>query len=893
MASAMEGIVNPIAEARRQAAARVAALLAEDPGPGGFGEGLVALAGKVARQVRDGFHRRLPCAAKFPQADPTWLPVAPPEIADRLAAEGLIRHDEEANAWVWSDEWFGADLALRDFERPGPDDLREMVGALLRYGRSSKTAEGALALLADRWIEEGATDQTELEPFLESKMGVEVLASALALRAPFGEEASLGPALEAFTRTLDGVFGSPGELERPRPRLREIWVLDRTQVRLVGVAEARPARRLLVRRILHQSQRVLEMEPRHEGVLHNVAWAQAALAGLEEDPQAALEAWGRAVAALAPLAAQTPPGAEGEKARDLLTACCLAILDLPREGDLARRRAVFGAAERALAAQPRSGPTEEESLRLQCRLLHGMLDPDLGSPDNVPLLERCHERVERLVRIAPHERLPRRRRQVFLHMYAGYLDVTDPERAAAIRAEAARLALADARDLPAAEEEPGEESPAPAEASTPGDAEPSADEQLRAELHLCWQAAAGDPPRAVEAAQRALVVLCRTLAGEAIGCVPGHPKPDQLIRWLDGSGILPGRIRHAVQVVDLGGAASGDRAGLHCHAAISRLARWYFGEHRGVELPPELARGAPPAIRPRPFAIVAPHAPASREPDGAPPPDDPGAAPSAAARRHRRVDPRETEPGPAQLALARELGVPVRIEEPRTGMVLLLVPGGELRMGADPTDPDGSLNDQPRLRVRLRPFYCGVAPVLQEEWARLMPPNRSDFPGPRRPVTNVAWAEVEEFLARVNRGREGPTLRLLSEAEWEHAARAGTATPYWWGPRYRPGWANCSEGGVGSGRQETNEPGEYPPNPFGLLDMNGNVGELCADFWFPTLEGYSPFGLPRAQAKDDLHSLRGGSWRSFPDELRSSARRCAIPPFRFGDIGFRCAVGVG
>lgn len=888
MASAMEETLNPIAEARRRAAAQVADLLATDPGPGGFGVRLVALAGAVARQVRDGFHRRLPCAAKFPQADPTWLPVAASDLADRLAADGLIRHDEDANTWVWSDDWFGAELALRDLERPGPDELREMVGALLRGG-TSKTAEGALALLVDRWIAEGATDHAELKPFLESKMGVEAIASALALRAPFGPEESLGPALDAFTRFLDGVFGSPRELERPPARLREAWVLDRVQARLARLAEARPARRLLVRRILHQSLRVLEMEPRHEDALHNVARAHAVLGGLEDQPAAAFEEWGQAIAALEPFAASTPFGAEGKWARDFLSTCCRAILELPPEGDPARRRAVFAAAERALAAQARSGTAEEESLRLQLLFLDGMLDPDRDASDNGALLEGCRERVDRLVRIAPHDRRYREGRQAFLREYAEYLDPADPERAAAIRAEAHRLALADARELPATEKEAREGSPAPAEPATPGVAQAAADEQLLAEIRLTWRTAVEDPPRAVEAAQRALVVLCRSLAEEAIGCVPGHPTADHLASWLQGSGILPDRLVHAIQVIDLGGGWSGNRTGRHCHAAISRLARWYFGEHRRTELPPELAAGAlaGPRLRAVEIGGVA-TGPAVEGASG-----ESGPAGDAAPRSRARLGPRETEPSRRQHELARELGVPVRIEEPRTGMVLLLVPGGELWMGGDPTDSETTRNEQPRLRVRLRPFYCGAAPVLQEEWARLLAPNRSDFPGPRLPVTNLVWGQVQEFLELVNRGRKGPPLRLLSEAEWEHAARAGATTPYWWGWSYRAGWANCSEEGVGSGPQGTSEPGEYPPNPFGLLDIHGNVCEWCADFWFPTLEGYSPFGLPRARSEDDLHSLRGGSWRSLPDELRASARRCALPPIRFGDIGFRCAVSVG
>jgi len=728
MVSAMEGALNPIARAERQAAAQVDAFLAAESGPEGFGARLVELAGRVACGLRDGFHCRLPPVADRPRPDPTWLPVAASDLGARLVADGLIRHDEAANAWTWADDWFGAHLAFRHFDEPDPGELRETVGAMLRYGKS-QTAEGVLALFASRWIEAGANDETELAPFLDARIGVEALAVAFVLRAPAGEEAGLGPALEAFTRALDGVFGSPRELERSRPRLREVQVLERAQLRLRGLGWARPARRLLLERLLHQNQRVLEMEPCHEAALAGAARARAELSGLEEK----------------------------------------------------------------LPAAPAAGERPDAVL---------------------------------------------------------------------------------------------ESSAGPEGATAPGGSTPTADEMLLSELRTSRRLVDTDPPRAVEAAQRALAVLARELAAEAIGCMPGYPTFDQLAKWLRTNGLLPGRLNHDVYIIEFGESLTGGRFEHHCLAALSRLARWYFGEYRGTGLPPELSAGPIPG--PRSLSAgsgddtAAPPAPGAR-----------GPAMQTTRRGRTRPGPRETEPSPRQQELARELGVPVRIEEPRTGMILLLVPGGELWMGGDPTDPETSHHEQPRLRVRLRPFYCGVAPVLQEEWARLLGPNRSDFPGPRRPATNFAWEELQEFLARANRDREGPPLRLLSEAEWEHAARAGTKTPYWWGESYRPGWANCSEEGFGSGRQETSEPGEYPPNPFGLLDIHGNVDEWCADFWHPTLAGHSPFGLPRERTGDDFHTVRGGSWCSSPPELRTSFRRCVISPLRFADTGFRCAMGVG
>ena len=152
-------------------------------------------------------------------------------------------------------------------------------------------------------------------------------------------------------------------------------------------------------------------------------------------------------------------------------------------------------------------------------------------------------------------------------------------------------------------------------------------------------------------------------------------------------------------------------------------------------------------------------------------------------------------------------------------MVFVLVPGGDFWMGASPSDDLATEHEQPRHSVRARPFYCAVGPVLQREWMRLMETNPSAFAGEQRPVENVSCEQALEFLRRANLDRAGPPLRLLSEAEWELAARGGTTTAFWWGEEYLRGHANCEEGGIGTGLQETSDVGRFPANPFGLFDV--------------------------------------------------------------------------
>lgn len=255
--------------------------------------------------------------------------------------------------------------------------------------------------------------------------------------------------------------------------------------------------------------------------------------------------------------------------------------------------------------------------------------------------------------------------------------------------------------------------------------------------------------------------------------------------------------------------------------------------------------------------------------------------PSAALRPDRA-------PHPSQEAKARSLGVPSVLEDQRTGIVMVLVPGGEVWVGASPGDPDADDCEFPRYRVRLRPFYIGIAPVLQREWQRLMGRTRHCSGGNLRPV-EAGWNEALEFLRRANEGRPGPHLRLPTEAEWECAARGGTSTAYWWGPTYREGWANCSEDGFGSGLQEGSDVGLHPANPYGLFDVHGNAHEACQDGWQRTHVGASVFGLAREPEGKPSCVLRGGSWANFPENIRVSVR-CAVPrDYCFSGQGFRCA----
>lgn len=130
----------------------------------------------------------------------------------------------------------------------------------------------------------------------------------------------------------------------------------------------------------------------------------------------------------------------------------------------------------------------------------------------------------------------------------------------------------------------------------------------------------------------------------------------------------------------------------------------------------------------------------------------------------------------------------------------------------------------------------------------------------RRPVINVTWADAAGY-ARWLSTLTGKAYALPDEAQWEIAARAGTTTAYWWGDEPGGGHANCRECGSRWDGVSTAPVASFPPNPFGLYDMNGNVWSWTADCW---VAGEAEPCRNRA--------IRGGSWYYYPQMAKPTAR---------------------
>ncbi len=159
----------------------------------------------------------------------------------------------------------------------------------------------------------------------------------------------------------------------------------------------------------------------------------------------------------------------------------------------------------------------------------------------------------------------------------------------------------------------------------------------------------------------------------------------------------------------------------------------------------------------------------------------------------------------------------------------------------------------------------------------------------QQPVINVSWQDAAAY-ARWLAQQTGQPYRLPSEAEWEYAARAGTETLYWWGDELTPGRAVCDEcGSQWDGRQPA-PVGSFPPSPWGLHDLNGNVDEWVQDCYRDNYAGSPQDGSARSDAGCRQRVMRGGSWFDIGRLVRSASRYRHPPDSRRNTWGFRVAL---
>ena len=250
---------------------------------------------------------------------------------------------------------------------------------------------------------------------------------------------------------------------------------------------------------------------------------------------------------------------------------------------------------------------------------------------------------------------------------------------------------------------------------------------------------------------------------------------------------------------------------------------------------------------------------------------------------------------------------------------MVVVPPGEFMMGSPKSEKGRSFDEGPRHKVTIgKKFAVGKFEITRAQFATFVNETGHD-------VGNKCWTyEKKEWKERSNRSYENPGIlqddthpvvcvslddakayvrwlsrktkkkyRLLSEAEWEYVARAKTDTAFWWGNSISTAQANYNgnytyNGSKGKYRKKTVPVDSFEANDFGLYNVHGNVWEWVEDCWHKNYQGAPVDGTAWTKGGDcKRRVLRGGSWDSNPQVLRSAVRLRVRTDIRDYYLGFR------
>ena len=245
---------------------------------------------------------------------------------------------------------------------------------------------------------------------------------------------------------------------------------------------------------------------------------------------------------------------------------------------------------------------------------------------------------------------------------------------------------------------------------------------------------------------------------------------------------------------------------------------------------------------------------------------------------------------PLAVAAAAELVRPGRVfKDCADCPEMVVVPSGAFRMGD--LQGGGDSDEKPVHDVRIGySFAVGKFEVTFTEWDACVSaggcggyrPADQGWGRGWRPVMKVSWDDAQAYVSWLS-AKTGQSYRLLSEAEWEYVARAGTGTKYSWGNQFDSAKAN-------NNGSTTRPVGSYEPNGFGLYDVHGNVWEWVEDCWHDDYNGAPTDGSAWTSGGDcSFRVLRGGAWVNYPRDLRAANRGRDGTGNRYSNYGFRLA----
>jgi formylglycine-generating enzyme required for sulfatase activity len=252
---------------------------------------------------------------------------------------------------------------------------------------------------------------------------------------------------------------------------------------------------------------------------------------------------------------------------------------------------------------------------------------------------------------------------------------------------------------------------------------------------------------------------------------------------------------------------------------------------------------------------------------------------------------------------------------------MVVVPAGSFAMGSPESEPEREASESPQHMVSIsKLFAVGRFAVTRAEFAGFVTDTGHEAEGgchastasgwkrqqgrswrspgllqdDGHPVVCVSWEDARAFVEWLSR-KTGKPYRLLSEAEREYVARAGTTTAFWWGSTISTSEANYNgsdtygSGTKGWSRQTTAPARSFRANPWGLYNVHGNIWEWVEDCWNDSYQGAPTDGSAWTTGDCDHRVLRGGSWVDGPELLRAASRFRYRPDYRDFDAGFRVA----
>jgi formylglycine-generating enzyme required for sulfatase activity len=241
---------------------------------------------------------------------------------------------------------------------------------------------------------------------------------------------------------------------------------------------------------------------------------------------------------------------------------------------------------------------------------------------------------------------------------------------------------------------------------------------------------------------------------------------------------------------------------------------------------------------------------------------------------------------------------------------MVAIPSGVFQMGSTPFEPDRKDNEGPLHSANVGAFAASKTEITWGQFYACKADRQCTGFDPeaetraeswvfdKAPLINVSWDDAQSYIDWLNTKVDGEPYRLLTETEWEYAARAGTSTPFHTGKTLNSTQANFNgsrsyNGSVkGIFRHQPIGVGSFEANAFGLHDMHGNVAEWVQDCWATNYMGHH--ADMEAYEKDNCRTraVRGGSWDKIPSYVRSAFRGAEPASRRTDRIGFRVARAV-